>query len=80
KIKKSIFKEDNNKIDRNCNCKTCQVYTRKDMHNLIKKDKMKFGRLATIHNVGFMLQLMENIRQSIKQGTFKELKDYYLKC
>jgi len=79
KIKKSIFKEDNNKIDKNCNCKTCQVYTRKDMHNLIKKDKMKFGRLATIHNVGFMFNLMENIRQSIKNNKFKELKEYYLK-
>ena len=79
KIKRSIFKEDNNKIDKNCPCKTCKTHTRKDLHNLIKKDKMKFGRLATIHNIGFMLNLMENIRQSIKNGTFNELKEYYLK-
>lgn len=79
KIKKGIFKEDKNKIDKSCSCKTCKTHTRKDMHNLIKKDKMKFGRLATIHNVGFMLSLMENIRQGIKANTFNELKEYYVK-
>ncbi|MEK6836882.1 MAG: tRNA guanosine(34) transglycosylase Tgt [Nanoarchaeota archaeon] len=79
KIKKGIFKEDKNKIDKNCNCKTCKTHTRSQMHNLIKKDKMKFGRLATIHNISFMLSLMEKIRQSIKENKFNELKEYYLK-
>lgn len=79
KIKRGIFANDGNKIDKNCKCKTCKAYTRNDMHNLIKKDKMKFGKLATIHNISFMLSLMENIRRSIKNNTFNELKEYYLK-
>jgi tRNA-guanine transglycosylase len=78
KIKRSIFKEDKSKIDINCTCKVCKKYTRADMHKLAKTDKFKFGRLATIHNLHFMLEMMKSIRQSIKDDKFQELKQKWL--
>jgi tRNA-guanine family transglycosylase len=45
---------------------------------LIKKDKFKFGYLATLHNIAFMLSLMKQIRESIKKGKFQQLKGKWL--
>lgn len=79
KIKASRFKDSKEKIDKTCHCEFCKSYNRKQAHELAKTDKFKFGRLATIHNISFMLSLMQKIRQSIKQGKFQQLKAKWLK-
>lgn len=79
KIKKSDFKDSKDKIDKTCKCEFCKSYTRAEAHRLAKQDKFKFGRLATIHNITFMLSLMQKIRQSIKQNKFQQLKAKWLK-
>ncbi len=88
-IAKSIYKEDKTPIDKNCLCQTCQNYSKSEIRALYKqmfqeKDnkeiKMQYGRLATIHNVYFMLNLTSQIRQSIiaGNGSFKKLKEHWL--
>lgn len=79
KIKKSDFKNSKDKIDKTCKCELCKKYNRMQAHELAKTDKFKFGRLATIHNITFMLSLMEKIRKAIKQNRFKKLKDKWLR-
>ncbi len=77
-IRKKIFSE-NKKIDRKCDCSTCKNYKRKDLHLMYKQKSKEYQRLATIHNIHFMLSLMEKIRGSIKAGKFKELKNEWIK-
>lgn len=79
KIKKSIFKNDKSKIDNLCTCLLCKNYNRSQAQALAKQDKFKFGKLATIHNITFMLNLMQQIRNSIKKGKFQQLKSKWLK-
>jgi len=79
KIKSGKFKNDKSKIDKTCNCQLCKSYNRAQANHLAKTNKFKFGHLATIHNISFMLNLMKQIRESIKQGNFQQLKRKWLR-
>ncbi len=45
-----------------CDCLTCQNYSRGYLHHLYKSNDATFMRLATIHNLRFMVQLMDRLR------------------
>src|SRR3989344_4595214 len=66
--------KDSSPIDKSCKCSTCKNYSRAYLHHLFKSNELTYFRLASIHNLYFMLSLMENIRQSIKEGKFRQLK------
>ena len=48
-----------------CDCHTCRHYTLGYLHHLYKLHDNLYPRLATIHNLRFMMQLMENLRRSV---------------
>ncbi|MBS3090999.1 tRNA guanosine(34) transglycosylase Tgt [Candidatus Pacearchaeota archaeon] len=81
KIVKGRYKNDKTKIDKNCRCSTCKHYTRADLYRLAKEknNNNDYAKLATIHNLHFMLNLLEQIRKSIKAGKFQKLKKHWLK-
>jgi len=68
KILHGSNKEDFSPIDKNCNCFTCQNYTRAYLHHLYKAKEVTAHTLASIHNLHFMVQLMTNYRQSILEN------------
>ncbi|MFA5743106.1 MAG: tRNA guanosine(34) transglycosylase Tgt [Candidatus Paceibacterota bacterium] len=72
------YKEDSNPIDPACNCPTCRNYSRAYLRHLITVGELSYYRLASIHNIHFMLRLMESIRESLKNGTFAGLKKQWL--
>lgn len=78
-IKAKGHKEDVRSIDPACKCPTCQRYSRAYLRHLYAAKELTYFRLASIHNLHFMLSLMEMIRESIKQGTFIELKNKWLR-
>lgn len=78
-IKSSPFKLDKKPIDSWCDCFTCQNHTRAYLSHLFRADELLGLRLATIHNVRFMLKLMEEIRAAIAENKFQKLKKYWLK-
>ncbi|MFA5746609.1 MAG: tRNA guanosine(34) transglycosylase Tgt [Candidatus Paceibacterota bacterium] len=73
------FKEDGSPIDPACGCPTCRNYSRAYLRHLSSVGELSYFRLASIHNVHFMLRLMEAIRESVKAGNFLELKKQWLK-
>ena len=85
-IKGARFKEDNSPVDSNCKCYTCRNYTRAYLSHLYragertyaeeqgKITELTYFRLATIHNMHYILNLMQEIRKSIADGKFGELK------
>ncbi len=77
-IAKAIYKNDKSKIDKLCKCTTCKKHTRADIHKMLKSKSDNYARLATIHNVHFMLDLMRQIRENIKAGKFQKLKAEWL--
>lgn len=74
-IKNSKFIDDFSPIDKTCTCSTCKNYTRAYLHHLFNTDEITGMRLATIHNLHFLLNLMKETREAINKGKFKELLD-----
>ncbi len=65
-------------IDADCDCYTCQHYTRAYLHHLFRSKEMLSATLATIHNEYFIVQLVAHIRQSILDGTYWSFKREFL--
>ena len=65
-------------VEDGCDCYTCQHYSAAYVRHLLKAGEILGLRLATIHNVRFMLRTMAEIRQSIVEGTFAALKAEFL--
>src|SRR3989339_856869 len=75
-IKNSAFAKDFSPIDSDCTCLTCQKYTRAYLHHLFLAQEVSALRLATIHNIHFMLELMRNARGAILEDRFEDFLAY----
>ena len=65
RISNSRFENDNNPIDKNCDCYTCNNFSRAYLHHLYSVKESLYLRLASIHNLRFMMRLIWNIRNNI---------------
>ena len=73
------FREDYTKVDEECDCYTCKHYTKSYIRHLIMAKESLGGTLLSIHNIRFLIKLMEEIRKAIKENNFKEFKESFLK-
>lgn len=60
-INKSAYQLDQNPIDPDCDCPTCKSYTRAYLHHLYKTKELLFYRLASMHNLRFMIRTVESL-------------------
>jgi len=66
-IDNTKFINDPNVIQEGCDCYTCRNgYTRGYLRHLYKAQELSYYRLASIHNVRFMIRLVEKIRENLK--------------
>ena len=77
-IRNEQYKEDERPPVEGCECYTCQHFSRAYLRHLFKAGEILGLRLASIHNVGFLLSLMERIRETISAGTFGAFRDDFL--
>lgn len=77
-IKNARFARDPRPLAQGCDCYTCQHYSRAYLRHLFKAGEILAQRLASIHNVHFMARLCEQIRASLREGTFEALKREWL--
>ncbi|MBP1925018.1 queuine tRNA-ribosyltransferase [Sedimentibacter acidaminivorans] len=73
-IKNAKYKRDFSPIDSNCNCYTCRNYSKAYMRHLFNENEILGARLATIHNLFFLINLMKRIRISIEENNFINFK------
>lgn len=78
------FERDFAPFDEGCSCYTCQNFSRAYLRHLFKAKELLSNTLATIHNEQFIVELVNDIRRSIDDGTYPEFKakflaDYYNK-
>ena len=79
-IRNSEYKNSDEPIDKNCNSKVSQNYSRAYLNHLLRTNEMLGSMLATYHNISYYQSLMSEIRNSIKDNIFaKFLKDFYNK-
>ena len=73
-IKQAKYREDERPLDPNCNCNTCQHYSRAYLRHLYQCNEILAMRLNTLHNLHFYLQLMRDSRDAILAGSFSAFR------
>ncbi|WP_294371820.1 tRNA guanosine(34) transglycosylase Tgt [uncultured Clostridium sp.] len=68
------YELDERPIDEKCNCPACRNYSRAYIRHLFKAKEMLAMRLSVLHNLYFYNKLMEDIREAIDGGYYKEFK------
>ncbi len=80
KLRNSEFADDTRPPDPNCDCYTCQHYSRAYLRHLHRSNEILGARLNTLHNVHYYLSLMAQIRTAIKYGRFTQFaEDFFAK-
>ncbi|MDE3087883.1 MAG: tRNA guanosine(34) transglycosylase Tgt [Chloroflexota bacterium] len=64
-------------IDPACDCYTCQHFTRAYLHHLHRARELIYYRLASIHNLRFMMRFMRDVRAAIRAGTLEQFQEAY---
>ena len=72
------FKTDFGPIDAETPSYSSLNYSRAYLHHLLKAKEYLAGTLCTIHNVFFMVKLVDDIRAAIMNDTFYEFRDEFL--
>ncbi|MDD5082025.1 MAG: tRNA guanosine(34) transglycosylase Tgt [Dehalococcoidales bacterium] len=65
-------------VDPDCDCYTCRTYSAAYVHHLFKSGELLAYRLATIHNLRYISNLMRRIRKAILGGTFTSFRADFL--
>ena len=76
-IKNSKYKEDFTPID-DCDCYACKNYTKAYIRHLIVSDETFGARLLSIHNIRFLIKMMEEIRVAIRENRFLSYKEDFI--
>lgn len=77
-ITNAEFRDDQQPIDPECGCPTCQSYSRAYLAHLYRSKEMLAATLGSIHNLYFIVNLVKNMRQAILDGNFEEYKKDFL--
>lgn len=78
-IRDKKYEFDFTPLDDECDCYCCKNYTRAYLRHLYKCDESFGKRLLSIHNIRFLIHLMEEARKAIKEDRFLEFKAEFLK-
>ena len=68
------YELDSRPIEEGCQCPACRTYSRAYIRHLLKAKEMLGMRLCVLHNLYFYNTMMEEIREAIEQGRYKEYK------
>ena len=68
------YELDESPIEEGCNCPACRSYSRAYIRHLLKAKEMLGMRLCVLHNLYFYNTMMEEIREAIEAGCYKEYK------
>ncbi|MBI2856299.1 MAG: tRNA guanosine(34) transglycosylase Tgt, partial [Chloroflexi bacterium] len=74
----AAFARQESPIDMECDCYTCQSFSAAYLHHLFRAKELLAYRLATIHNLRFVMHLMEAMRTAIREGRFAAFRERFL--
>jgi queuine tRNA-ribosyltransferase (EC 2.4.2.29) len=77
-IRKEIYKKDFSPPDPECDCYTCQNFSRAYLRHLFHAEEISAYILNTIHNLRFYHRLMEGARRAIEEGNFDSYRKSWL--
>lgn len=77
RIRNASHRHDTAPLDPQCDCYTCQNFSRSYLHHLDRCGEMLSSQLNTIHNLRYYQNLMAGLRKAIEQGTFVRFVDEF---
>ena len=72
------YREDFTPIEMDCDCYTCRNFTKAYIRHLITSDELLGGRLLSIHNTRFLIKLVEDLREAIKENKVLEYREKFI--
>jgi queuine tRNA-ribosyltransferase len=80
RLRNARYREDTGPLDPDCDCYTCQHYSRAYLYHLDKCGEMLGAHLNTVHNLRYYQRLMAEMRAAIETGRFPQFaSDFYTK-
>jgi queuine tRNA-ribosyltransferase len=79
-IQRSEWAGSSEPLDARCACAACRTASRGLLRHLFKTGELNYFRLATVHNLTFMAQLMAEIRYAIAEARFDDLRQQILQA
>ncbi len=80
-LKNSKYQNDKSPLDKDCEIRNLNKYSKSYLNHLIKTNEMMASMLISLHNINFYQEFMSEIRKNIKSGTFaafyKKYIDYF---
>jgi queuine tRNA-ribosyltransferase len=77
-IRKAVYKMQKEAIDLECDCYTCRDFSASYLHHLFRCEELLAYRLATIHNLRFIVRLLKRAHHAIRQGAYLDFKNDFL--
>lgn len=68
------YELDSSPIEEGCGCPACRTYSRAYIRHLLKAKEMLGMRLCVLHNLYFYNTMMEEIREAVERGCFRNYK------
>ncbi len=76
-VRDAKYAEDFSPIDPECDCYVCRNFSRGYIRHLFKSGEMLGLRLATWHNLRFLLKLMEDVREAIRNDRLMDFRNEF---
>ena len=77
-IRNAAYSQMEKPVDTECSCYTCRTFSAAYLHHLFSSRELLAYKLATVHNLTFISQLMSQIRDAIQKGSFNSFKDSFM--
>ena len=83
-VRAARFREERGPVDPTCDCYACRTFSAGYLHHLIRAEEdesrgeLLYYRLASIHNLRFLIRLMEGARAALLDGSFPEYRARFL--
>ena len=77
-LKNAKYQDDTTPLDKECDIKQLNKYSKSYLNHLIKSNEMMASMLISLHNIHFYQQFMLEIRKNVKNGTFLSFYKKYI--
>ncbi len=76
-VRNGKYKEDFTTLDEKCDCYSCRSYTKAYLRHLVNVDEILGGRMLSLHNITYLLDLMRRIREAIWEDRFLDFVEEF---
>ncbi|UZJ80451.1 tRNA guanosine(34) transglycosylase Tgt [Fictibacillus sp. KU28468] len=76
-VRNAKYARDFRPLDENCDCYTCRNYSRAYIRHLVKSNETFGFRLTSYHNLYFLVNLMEQVKQAIREDRLLDFREEF---